>query len=322
MKPGALLYNAGAGSTEDLTPAQLSAALESRGVAVRVVEIGEGIDPADAARDLVRDGIPFIVVAGGDGTVGAVASVLTGTDLPLGIIPVGTFNNFALSLHLPTDPIEACGLIGERNLRAVDVGYANSKPFFECAGLGLDAEVFPLGEEIKSGALAKYVTLLRKAFRYRRQKFEIEFDRPVSEAITEGKGGNDAIKAGKLRRLSRKTIRLRALMLTVSNGPYYGMNFTVAPDARIDDGFLTVNVFKRFSRLELWWHFVSISSGQRAYSPKTLQFRVKKLKITGTNAIRTHLDGDLLDEWPVDIELRHRVLRVFGRAAGETLEAN
>jgi diacylglycerol kinase (ATP) len=317
MKPGALLYNAGAGSASDLSATELAAELESRGLAVRTVEIEAGDDPSEAARLAVRDGVPFLVVAGGDGTVGAVASVLIGTETPLGVIALGTFNNFALSLDLPEDPVEACELIGEQNVRGVDVGFANGKPFFECAGLGLDAEVFPLGEEIKSGAFPKWITLFRKAFRYRRQNFEIEFDRPVSEAIVEDQGGNEATKARKLRRLNRKTIRMRALMLTVSNGQYYGMNFTVAPKARIDDGLLTINVFKRFSRFELWWHFLSISSGRRIFSPKTLQFQVAKINITGRKAVRTHLDGQVFDQWPVAIELRHSALQVFGRRQGE-----
>ncbi len=308
---GALLYNSGAGSAGDAGGAELVGQLKSVGILVDLIEIEQGSDPAVAARSVQSEGVPFVLVAGGDGTVGAVASVLIGTETPLGIIPVGTFNNFALSLGLPTDASEACELIARRNIQAMDVGSANGRPFFECAGFGLDAEVFPLGEEIKSGAFAKWIDLFQKAFRYPRQNFELELDRPVSEALVDEAGGNKAAKARKLRRLDRRKIRLRALMLTVSNGPFYGMNFTVAPDARVNDGLLTVSVFKRFSRLELWWHFLSISSGRRKFSPKTLQFRVGKIKISGRKPIRTHLDGVLFEEWPVGLELQHSVLRVF-----------
>lgn len=260
----------------------------------------------------MQDGVPFIIVAGGDGTVGAVASALIGTEIALGIIPVGTFNNFALSLALPTDALEACEVIGARRLQSMDVGFANGHPFFECAGLGLDAEIFPLGEEIKSGAFAKWIALFRKAFRYPRQWFEFEFDRPVCEAIVADVEAGNPADARKFARLSSRRIRLRALMVTVSNGPYYGMNFAVAPNEKVDDGLLTVNVFKRFSRLELWWHFLSISSGRRSFSPKTLQFRVKEVNISGPKTVRTHLDGTLVDEWPLRINVRHNALRVFG----------
>ncbi len=311
MRRGVLLYNPKAGTASESGPDGLVAQLLNVGVKVDVREIGEENDPTTAARAALDEGAPFLIVAGGDGSVGAVARELIGSGTPFGIIPVGTYNNFALSLGLPKEIPAACELIGRNRLRKVDVGFANGKPFFECAGAGLGAEVFPLGEEIKSGAFSKWLELFRKAFRYPRQSFELELDRPVSEALVEGTATTRRSRIRQLRRLDRTTIRLRALMLTVSNGPYYGMNFAVAPEARIDDGLLTVSVFKRFSRLELWWHFLSISSGRRVYSPKSLQLRVKKIKIGGKRAVRIHLDGVPFDEWPLDIKLSQNMLSVY-----------
>ena len=65
----------------------------------------------------------WIAVAGGDGT--SVASDLVDTTLPLGIIPAGTFNNFARSLDLPLDPLDACRVILAGNALSIDVGLAN-----------------------------------------------------------------------------------------------------------------------------------------------------------------------------------------------------
>ena len=84
----------------------------------------------------------------------------------LGIIPAGTFNNFARSLDLPLDPIEACEVILAGNARPTDVGFANGRPFFECLGSGLDAALYPLSEEIKSGRLHRMIDFLRRAYRY------------------------------------------------------------------------------------------------------------------------------------------------------------
>lgn len=96
-------------------------------------------------------GCQWVAAAGGDGVRGCVAQELIGTELPLGVIPSGTFNNFARSLGLPLDPIAACRVVQQRNVEPVDVGVANGKPFFECLGTGLDAALFPIGEQIKSG---------------------------------------------------------------------------------------------------------------------------------------------------------------------------
>jgi hypothetical protein len=65
-------------------------------------------------------------------------------------------------------------------------------------------------------------------------------------------------------------------MLIISNGPYFGMNFAVAPDERMNDGLLTVSVFSRYSKLQLWWHFASIAFGRREYCPKSIAFRVAR----------------------------------------------
>jgi len=61
---------------------------------------------------------------------------------------------------------------------------------------------------------------------------------------------------------ARRELRLKALLVVIANGPYYGTGFTVAPDAIIDDGLLTISVFRDFSKWELIRHFWSISKGQ------------------------------------------------------------
>jgi len=67
---------------------------------------------------------------------------------------------------------------------------------------------------------------------------------------------------------ARRELRLKALLVVI-NGPYYGTGFTVAPDAIIDDGLLTISVFRDFSKWELIRHFWSISKGQYHYSPRS-----------------------------------------------------
>lgn len=312
MERGILIFNAAAGTADvKFGRAEIVAQLERSQIKVDLIEISSGEDPTVAAERAIDRSPALIIAAGGDGTIEAVARALIGRDIPLGIIPCGTFNNFAKSLGLPTDTDEACRVIGKKNVHAVDVGFANDRAFFECAGFGLDAEVFPLGEEIKGGGLTKWFDFFRKAFRYPRQTFDLELDRPLADAIVTSDAEEDQRWIRRLRRASRKTLRIRALMITASNGPFYGMNFAIAPEAQLDDGFLTVSIFKRFSKLELWWHFRSISAGRRFYSPKTIRLRVKKITVNGTKQIRSHLDGSQFSQWPVTINLREQALRVF-----------
>src|SRR6476620_1451084 len=163
MRKGLLIHNLKAGSLDvELLPKLVSALGEV--VSVDIEQLGEAGDAVQCAEANHCD---WIAVAGGDGTVESVASNLVGTRFPLGIIPAGTFNNFARSLDLPLDPIEACKIVAAGTVRPVDVGFANGRPFFECLGSGLDAELYPVTEEIKSGQLSRILDFLRRAYSFR-----------------------------------------------------------------------------------------------------------------------------------------------------------
>jgi diacylglycerol kinase (ATP) len=279
---------------------------------VNVEALGKNGNALEYAKTVRCD---WIAVAGGDGTVESIAADLVGTRVPLGIIPAGTFNNFARSLDLPLDPIEACQLILAGNARPTDVGFANGKPFFECVGSGMGAALYPLTEEIKSGRVQPVIDLLRRAYRYRRQKFVLKLDRPACDALARGSTNESHHLAQSLRRSRESLLTLSALMLVVSNGPYFGMNFAVAPHERMDDGHLTVSVFSRYSKVQLWWHFASIAFGRREYRPKSIAFRVARLQIGGPRKLDVHLDGSPQNDiWPLEIECKKGAILVFRKS--------
>lgn len=307
MNKGLLIYNHAAGSlSEDLVPKLISALGEVE--ATTIQDLGDISDLAARARSL---GCSWIAVAGGDGTVESVAAALIGRGIPLGVITAGTYNNFARSLNLPLDPIEACEVIRTEKPRPIDAGFANGKPFFECAGMGLDAALFPYGEQIKSGNFARWFTMLRRAYVYKPRRFTLTLDRPLREALQRGAPHESHRYVRKLSRSERHTLTTSALMISASNGPYFGMNFAVAPDAKMDDGLLTISIFRRYNKLELWWHFLSIARGRRAYAPKTVTLRVARLAVSAGRPAHVHLDGTPAKMWPLEIECRPAALEVF-----------
>jgi diacylglycerol kinase (ATP) len=311
MARGLLIHNLKARSLDaELLPKLVAALGEVASASVE--ELGEAGGPLQYAKANRCD---WIAVAGGDGTVESVASALVGTPLPLGIIPAGTFNNFARSLDLPLDPIEACEVILAGNARPTDVGIANGRPFFECLGSGLGAALYPLSEEIKLGRLHRVVDLLRRAYRFQRQKFVLKLDRPTCNALSHATANESQRLVRLLERNRTSRLTLSALMLIVSNGPFFGMNFAVAPHERMDDGLLTVSVFSRYSKVQLWWHFSSIAFGRRQYSPKSIALRVARLQVSGPRKLPVHLDGlPQEDLWPLDIECSKGAVRVFRKA--------
>jgi diacylglycerol kinase family enzyme len=111
-------------------------------------DAGEGL-----TRTAVAAGVDLVIASGGDGTITACASGLTGSDIPLAVLPSGTGNLLARNLGLPLDLDEALAVALTGAQRRLDVGIANGRPFMVMAGLGFDAEMMAgASEELKKRA--------------------------------------------------------------------------------------------------------------------------------------------------------------------------
>jgi diacylglycerol kinase (ATP) len=259
------------------------------------------------ARDAVASGVEVVLVGGGDGTVSEVARELVYKPGTLGILPIGTFNNIARSIGVPADLPVATNIIATGHESKIDVGLANDTHyFFEAAGAGLDATLFPVGEEIKSGRWTRILQAARLAFQYQPQPFSITFDRPLWEVLPAS--SQTRMSAGTL---AGTTIRRKALLVVAANGPYYGGGFAVAADACIRDGRLTLSIYRRFSKWELLRHFHSISQGRYRYSPKIETFSAEEIELASPNVIAVHIDGRPLGKTPVKLRTLSGALRVF-----------
>src|SRR5687767_2693071 len=122
-----LVLNPAAGGAVDFRD-ELARAARKHGIPVRVLERGQ--DARQAALAAAEDGARTLAVAGGDGSVAAVAGVAMEHDLPLVVVPVGTLNHFARDLGLDlARPIDALEAIASTHERSVDVGRINGRPF-------------------------------------------------------------------------------------------------------------------------------------------------------------------------------------------------
>lgn len=98
----------------------------------------------------------MVIVAGGDGTIGWVVRKLVDTKHPLGILSMGTFNNFAKSLHLPTTVDAAIRVIKNGKPHPITLGRLNGKIFLEAAAIGLFGETIAAGESAKDRAFGAF----------------------------------------------------------------------------------------------------------------------------------------------------------------------
>ncbi len=265
------------------------------------------------AQELADRGVSLVAVAGGDGTVREVATALVRTAVPLAIIPLGTFNNLALSLGLPRTPEAVCDLIEKGDTKTIDVGLADEHHhFFEAAGVGVDAELFPMGEEVKQGKLRALLRAFTLAARHTQLPVELSFDRPVAAAYLQSFRGRTSVRRRRKRfRKSRRNIKLRCSFVAVGNGPYYGSNFNICPGASLDDGLLRIAVYRDFSKRELLTHLWSISRGRYQYSPKLELFECRTLEVRSRWRLFVHVDGNPIGTTPVRFGTIERGLTVF-----------
>ena len=239
-----------------------------------------------ATRDAVARGYEIVVAAGGDGTVGTVACELLGKETALGILPLGSIMNVARMLDIPRDLEGAAAIIATGEVRTIDVGEAKGQIFFEGGSVGLNAAVFREAQQADNGR-GRYRAVLAALwvlFRYRPPRMVLHLDDRV--------------------------LTTRALAVSVANGPYSGLGFTVSPDATPDDGQFDVVVFSRFSRTELIRHFVTIAFGRRQYSAKATTYRTSRVLIEGVHPLPCRADGHDLGYTPVEYVLRPGALRV------------
>ena len=161
-----LVVNARAGSLDDGARRELVETLDG----YDVIELPQGGDIAGLLSSLPIADDATVVVAGGDGTVGAAARALARTGRTLGIIPLGTFNNFARALGLPLQAGAAAAVARSGRSVPVKIGRVNGRPFLEVASIGLFGDLVNLGEsakELRYGELIERLRALRpRSFAY------------------------------------------------------------------------------------------------------------------------------------------------------------
>ena len=265
---------------------ELVALLERHGFGSDVVEtLDEGAAKREARR-AVHDGIDVVIAAGGDGTIGAVASALLGTDVALGVLPLGSVMNIPRMLGVPRDLEAAAAALATGERRHIDVGEAGGRPFYEAASVGMNAAMFREANQFEKGEWLSILRTIWVALRYRPARMHVDLD-------------------------GAERVRTRALMVVMALGPYTGAGMTVAPDARLDDGKFEVRVFRGFSKPELLRHLAGIAFGRYRYAPHVSTYRAAKVKITSHHPLPCRADSHDLGTTPLEISIRPRALCVM-----------
>lgn len=144
-------------------------AFEARGYATDFFRASSHQALTSAVRDALRSGHKIVVAAGGDGTVSAVATELVGTDAALGILPLGTYNNFAVHLGLSVSLEQSVDAIVFGEVTMIDVGKVNDYYFVNNSSIGLYPQMVSRREEYERLGADRFFASVRAIWRVLRR---------------------------------------------------------------------------------------------------------------------------------------------------------
>jgi YegS/Rv2252/BmrU family lipid kinase len=242
---------------------------------------------AELARGCTR-----FILGGGDGSISAVVPELAGRDVVLGLLPLGTANDFARTLSIPDDLEAACATIAQGNVVSVDLGLAGDHPYVNVVTMGLGAEVVKaVSHRLKrlAGPLAYPVATLRALRHYR----------PFAASLVFPDGDHPPAQYGRL------------LQLAVGNGRFYGGGAVVAPGAQIDDGMLDIYAIE----LHSWWALAgvawSLKSGRHIERADVPYWRTRQVQVATLPRLPVNIDGERVDWTPESFSVARAALRVL-----------
>ena len=248
---------------------------------------------SELARQAVEDGVEIVVAAGGDGTLNEVVNGLMEADaskqnVTLGLLPMGTGNDFARCIGLGTDLKRAAETLFQSNTRPVDVGQAHGRWFINIAGCGFDAIV---AERVNRG--------------FRRLHGASAYLAAIAQSLLNLKSADLTLT------LDGETRHVRALMCSVANATSYGGGMRVAPDARIDDGLFDICLLAEAGRVEFVRAFPRVFKGTHVTHPKVTMLQAQTVHIESVPPLPLLIDGEVLGTTPVTFTLAPRALQVL-----------
>jgi diacylglycerol kinase (ATP) len=219
------------------------------------------------AKEAAGNGAYAVVAVGGDGSVNDIVQGLIGTDTLLAIIPKGSGNGMARTMHIPLDTNEAIKVINKGNTCAMDVAYANDRPFISNAGVAFDALISKKFAKSETRGLMVYSWLVTKyMWLYKSWDWNITID--------------------------GKEMKSRAFIVNVANGQQFGYNFKIAPMADFTDGLLDLIIVRRFPKILGGILSARFIMGTIHKSPFVKHFRGKEIIISNPSLRLMQTDGD------------------------------
>jgi YegS/Rv2252/BmrU family lipid kinase len=235
-------------------------------------------------------GADLVIAWGGDGTANESGSALLGTRTALGLVPSGSGNGLAAALGCRRDPASAIAAALEGPVRAIDAGRLGDRPFFNIAGIGIDARIAALFNARAKGSRGRWPYIMigvREGFRYRSRDYDLDLD-------------------GEAR-------RVRALLIAFANGCEYGNGARLSTRAQIDDGFLDAFVAEDRRVAARFWDARHLATGETHRAPRVVVRPIRRAVVGCSEPMEFHVDGEPgIAEGRLEVSVLPRALLVKG----------
>ena len=244
-------------------------------------------DLLNLKNNLRNNNYDLVLAVGGDGTVHLVGSALIHSEIPMGIIPMGSGNGLSKDIGIPQEILEALEVLLNFNIRPIDTLSVNNRISVHLTDFGFNALVVKLFNEGNTRGPGVYAFLaMQQYLTYEPKKFRIETD-------TENFIGE-------------------AFMVTVTNANAYGSNAAINPTGVIDDGKFEICLIEPFPKtagLELLYHLYNNTIGSSIYSKI---IRCQRATIYNLENDVMHIDGEPIDlSEKIDIKVLPKSLKMI-----------
>ena len=268
----AFIVNPAAGNGfAQITMQNLEALLHQKKIDYRIYRTEEAGHATKIAAELAcSKEVTAVVSVGGDGTAGEVAAGLTGTDMPMAIIPAGTGNDFIKSAGIPNNPVKAFEILLSGQKSRIDTGTVNDRFFLNVCGTGFDVTVLDYAESEKTkhrGLTPYFLGLIKAIFHYRSVNLKLTADGVYEEG--------------------------EHLICSIANGRYIGGGIPICPVAEIEDGKLDLVVIRNVRKWQIPFYLPGLMMSRALKFRITRHQRVSSVEIEGTD-MRINIDGDIL----------------------------
>lgn len=262
--------------------------LEQRGAKYALHFTKKKGEAKDITYSLIESGASDIVVVGGDGTLHEVINGFHNFDKAnLGIIPLGTGNDFASALKIPSNPIDALSLIVDGEPKHTDFMQMPTVRGLNVIGMGLDVEVLKKYERLKKKSKFGYTKCLLKTLLTYKQ---VDFKANIGESVTD----------------------YRSFIAAIANGHCFGGGIVISPDATPNDNqlnFVAVDKVNKFVLIKL---LIRLMKKKINTVKQYRQERIKKITIIpNTPSYTVNVDGELYDDVPFEVEIVSNKLKVY-----------